>query len=151
EGLGGAMALIRAAGQEQVLELGEGDDDRDVEPAKDLHDGLEKDEDEVLARRLNLEIELGKTEGEKDGQLGVVTEEDRAAEALVDVSAHEAGSVVGLGLLDILAQGVAGVLDGKADFFAAAEYGAGRGLCGAAELFVEPLGAFLGLRATQPE
>ena len=60
---GGAVGVVAAAGQQEVFELVEGDDDGDVQPLEDAHQGLEQGEHEVLSARADLEVELGEAVG----------------------------------------------------------------------------------------
>ena len=53
-----AMAVVGPAGQQQIFELIEGDDDRDLQALEDLHEHLEQRQHQVLPARADLEIQL---------------------------------------------------------------------------------------------
>src|SRR5262249_21389585 len=65
---------------------------------------------EVLPGRPHLEFELGEAIREKAGQLRLVAQQRCPGETLIDVSAHEAGSIVRLRALDVTAEQLKGPL-----------------------------------------
>ena len=83
ERLGDAVAVVAAAGQQQVFELVEGHHHRDAQAAQHLHQHLEQRQHQVLPAGPHLEVQLGEAVGEEVGQVGLVAEQDGAGEALV--------------------------------------------------------------------
>ena len=65
ERLGDAVGVVAAPGQQQVFQLIEGDDDRDLQAAETLHQHLEQRQHQVLPRGPDLEVQLGEAVGEE--------------------------------------------------------------------------------------
>ena len=84
EGLGNAVGVVGAAGEEQILELVEGEHDRDAQPLEHAHEDLEQRQHQFLAAGPDLEVQLGEAVGEEGGEVGLVAEQHGPGEALED-------------------------------------------------------------------
>ena len=104
ERLGDPVAIVAPASQQQVFELIERGHDGNLQAQEDLHQDLEESKHEVLPGRPHLEFELREAIREEAGQLRLVSEKRCPGEPLIDVPAHEAGGIVRLRALDVVAE-----------------------------------------------
>ncbi len=104
EGLGGAVAVIGAARQQQIFELVEGDDDRDFEALENFHQHFEQPQHQVLPRGPHLEIQLREPIRQEVGEIALIAQQGRPRETLINMAAQLAGGVAGFGAVDGLGQ-----------------------------------------------
>src|SRR5262249_39071075 len=115
-----AVAVVVAAGEQQVFELIEGDDDGSAQTLHYFHEHFEKGRHQVFAARLNLPLEFGETLRKEIPQIAFIARPGGAPQPLIKVTTQQAGGVVRLRAFDKAGDELASLVRGKRAFGAQA-------------------------------